>query len=254
MSKFFTIRKVLYTFGLIELLRLIVRKLRLIKHKHEERNFTDLKVNNSIDEVLEQLSKHDQIFSQVDVDSLRIEFEIIFNRTLSTKRESFFNSNYDLGEKLAFLSYCLIRSVRPKLVIETGVAAGISSTLILSALYKNNYGNLTSFDITSKVGELVPSNLRILWTLKVLNGFNLKNKFRKEMAKVKEDFVFLHDSNHALNWQIFEISACISTGKCRFFLIDDASPELVNYLKQIFTQNNLFLFQEEGKISAFTYL
>jgi hypothetical protein len=140
------------------------------------------------------------------------------------------------------------------LVIETGVAAGISSTLILSALARNNYGTLRSFDITNKVGELIPSELRKLWTLKVLNGLSIKDKLRKEIAEVKDDFIFLHDSDHALKWQEFEISLCISTGKCRFFLIDDVSPELVKFLKKRFSQNNIFLFQEVEKISAFAYL
>jgi|LakMenEpi03Aug12_release.lakeMendotaPanAssembly.Ray.scaffolds.fasta_scaffold459885_1 hypothetical protein len=254
MSKLITIKKVFHTFGLIELLRLICRKFILSKNKIAERNLISLEKSNSIDEVLGQLSEYDEIFSQADMVALRIEFDIVFDSVLGAKRESFFNSHYDLGEKLAFLSYCLIRVVKPKLVIETGVAAGISSTLILSALEKNHYGTLTSFDITNKVGELIPGRLRILWTLKVLNGFNLRNKFRKEITKVKENFIFLHDSNHAFKWQRFELLACISTGKSRFFLIDDVSPELVKFLKNTFTQNNLFLFQEEGKISAFGYL
>jgi hypothetical protein len=113
---------------------------------------------------------------------------------------------------------------------------------------------LRSFDITNKVGELIPSELRKLWTLKVLNGLSVKDKLRKEIAEVKDDFIFLHDSDHALKWQEFEISLCISTGKCRFFLIDDVSPELAKFLKKRFSQNNIFLFQEVEKISAFAYL
>ena len=148
----------------------------------------------------------------------------------------------------------MIRIAKPRLVVETGVAAGISSTLILSALSKNNYGTLSSFDITNKVGELIPNDLKKLWTLKVLNGLNLKDKLRREVTKIKHDFIFLHDSDHALKWQEFELSLCISTGRCRFFLIDDVSAELVKFLKKRFSQNNIFLFQEVGKISAFAYL
>ena len=150
----------IYTFGFIELLRLISRKLRFSSKRNSRRDFIGLENSISIDEVLESLARNDQIFSNVDIVELRIEFDAIFDRTIGAYRESFFNSNYDLGEKLAFLSYSLIRIAKPRLVVETGVAAGISSTLILSALSKNNYGTLSSFDITNKVGELIPNDLR----------------------------------------------------------------------------------------------
>ena len=238
----------------MELIRLIGRKLLLSNKWAPGIGFIGSENSSSINEVLESLAKYDQIFSHADIEEIRSEFDAIFDRTISANRKSFFNSNYDLGEKLAFLSYSLIRIAKPRLVVETGVAAGISSTLILSALSKNNYGTLSSFDITNKVGELIPNDLRKLWTLKVLNGLNLKDKLRREMMEIKHDFIFLHDSDHALKWQEFELSLCVSTGKCRFFLIDDVSVELVKFLKKRFSQNNIFLFQEVGKISAFAYL
>jgi hypothetical protein len=249
-----TIKKVIYTFGFIELLRLISRKFRFSSKRNSRIDIIGSENSSSIDEVLDHLTKYDQIFNHANLEELRSEFKTIFDRTNGTNRESFFNSEYDLGEKLAFCLFSLIRIVKPKLVIETGVAAGISSTLILSALTKNNYGTLISFDITNKVGEFIPNELKKLWTLRVLNGINIKNKLRKEITEIKDDFIFLHDSDHALKWQKFELSLCISTGRCRFFLIDDVSPELVKFLKKQFNQNNLFLFQEVGKISAFSYL
>ena len=233
---------------------MIGRKLRFGKKKNSGIGFIDSEYSNSVNEVLEHLTKFNKISNYVSIEDLRNEFNTIFDRTIGANRKSFFSSSYDLGEKLAFLSYSLVRIVKPKLVIETGVAAGISSTLILSSLARNNYGTLRSFDITNKVGELIPSELRKLWTLKVLNGLSVKDKLRKEIAEVKDDFIFLHDSDHALKWQEFEISLCISTGKCRFFLIDDVSPELAKFLKKRFSQNNIFLFQEVEKISAFAYL
>jgi len=43
--------------------------------------------------------------------------------------------------------YTLIRCLKPRIVIETGVANGASSTFILSALEKNNLGKLYSIDL-----------------------------------------------------------------------------------------------------------
>jgi len=238
----------------MELIRICGRKLLLSNKRAPGIVFIGSDNSSSINEVLESLAKYDQIFSHADIEEIRSEFDAIFDRTIGANRQSFFNSDYDLGEQLAFLSYFLIRIAKPRLVVETGVAAGISSTLILSALSKNNFGTLSSFDITNKVGELIPNDLRKLWTLKVLNGLNLKDKLRREMTEIKHDFIFLHDSDHALKWQEFELSLCISTGRCRFFLIDDVSAELVKFLTKRFSQNKLFLFQEMEKISAFAYL
>ncbi len=44
------------------------------------------------------------------------------------------------------LLYFLVRKIKPKIVIETGVAAGFSSLSILTAMKKNNYGCLYSSD------------------------------------------------------------------------------------------------------------
>lgn len=242
------------TFGFIELTKLIGRKFPLRKKRASRMNLIDLEPSSSIEEVFENLAKYDQIFSNVNLVELRYEFDAIFERIIKYDREGFFNSSYDLGEKLSFLSYSITRITRPSLVIETGVAAGVSSTIILSALSKNNYGALRSFDITSQSGELIPNDLRKLWTLSVLTGINLKDKLRREIMEIEHDFIFLHDSNHSISWQKFELSTCISTGRCRFFLIDDVSVELVKFLKKLFRPHNIFLFQEMGKISAFAYI
>lgn len=50
------------------------------------------------------------------------------------------------GERL----YSLIRSEKPETVVETGVANGFSSTVILSALQKNGHGTLISVDFPFK--------------------------------------------------------------------------------------------------------
>ena len=63
--------------------------------------------------------------------------------------------------------YTMIRCFKPRIVVETGVANGASSTFILSALKKNNFGKLYSIDLPSKdlllkeeIGWLVPQSLR----------------------------------------------------------------------------------------------
>jgi len=253
-SKLQTIVKVIQTFGFIELFRLVIRKFSYETIQNSSSASAIYMEFNTIDQILTQLDLDLIGFKGEDLKNIRTEFNKVFDNSISKNRLSFFDSEYDIGYELAFLTYSLIRIFHPKLVVETGVAAGRSSSLILSALKANNYGTLQSFDITEKVGELIPNELLYLWKLKVLKGLSLKNKFRNEISKISNDFIFLHDSNHDLEWQKFELFTCISSRKCKFFLIDDASPALVDFLKDYFNANNIFLIQEERKISAFGYL
>ena len=62
--------------------------------------------------------------------------------------------------------YALVRALRPKTVIEVGVAQGCTSTHILTALAANEDGFLWSYDIeTDGVGAAVPDELRDRWAL-----------------------------------------------------------------------------------------
>jgi len=69
------------------------------------------------------------------------------------------------------LLYYLIRVIKPAIVVETGVASGISSLFILQALNDNDYGHLYSIDLPNvepksslpsgyDPGWVIPENLR----------------------------------------------------------------------------------------------
>jgi hypothetical protein len=47
----------------------------------------------------------------------------------------------------ALLTYSVVRSLRPDVVVETGVASGISSAFIGAALLENEHGRLVSIDL-----------------------------------------------------------------------------------------------------------
>ena len=108
--------------------------------------------------------------------------------------------------------YAIVRLLKPKLVIETGVAAGISSAYILKALDCNEQGKLISIDVGRKqfdgillpsdkpVGWLVPDELRGRWTLKIGSS---KQLLQPSLGKEEVD-VFLHDSEHSYENMMFE--------------------------------------------------
>ncbi|WP_298163017.1 class I SAM-dependent methyltransferase [Brevundimonas sp.] len=71
------------------------------------------------------------------------------------------------------LLYFMVRLHRPSVIVETGVAAGWSSTAFLSALEANGHGELWSSDLpyfrqgakVEEIGVLVPESLRGRWRL-----------------------------------------------------------------------------------------
>jgi hypothetical protein len=49
------------------------------------------------------------------------------------------------------LLYVLIRALKPKIVLETGVASGVSTLFMLQALNHNTHGTLYSIDLPNVV-------------------------------------------------------------------------------------------------------
>lgn len=111
-------------------------------------------------------------------------------------RESF-NADFDLGR----LCYILCRIRKPKAVVETGVANGVTSAFILQALSTNGVGELHSIDLPplavyggSEVGSLVPGDLRHRWQLHLGSSRRLLPPLVKQIGSI--DF-FVHDSLHS---------------------------------------------------------
>jgi predicted O-methyltransferase YrrM len=126
--------------------------------------------------------------------------------------------DYDLSEYHRTL-YTMVRILKPKIVIETGVFEGHSSLSILSAMKENNKGFLYSIDLPSpdlpsgKVhGWMVPEHLRKRWDLRAGKSSDLLPTL---LLEVKEVDIFLHDSEHSYENMYYEYKtawAHIETG------------------------------------------
>jgi predicted O-methyltransferase YrrM len=99
-------------------------------------------------------------------------------------------------------------------VIETGVAAGVSSTYILYAMENSGIeGNLISIDAGKRefdgirlpqdkpVGFLVPYHLRKRWKLIIGLSRSILPHILEELGNID---VFLHDSEHTYENMMFE--------------------------------------------------
>lgn len=127
--------------------------------------------------------------------------------------------------------YCCIRTLKPEHVIETGVAHGYSSWIILNAMHKNNKGTLYSIDLpnndTNKdynfndqptTGWMVPDNLKERWQMLLGDSKVILPKLLNEL---KEIDIFFHDSDHSYEHMQYEFEISHPFIKTNGLLISD---------------------------------
>ena len=120
--------------------------------------------------------------------------------------------------------YAMVRHCQPEILVETGVAAGGISSVILKALHANDKGKLYSIDLPGfdrqfypsigkayhihvpdgwEPGWLVPPELKSGWAL-VLG--DVRAELPGLLAKLGNIDFFLHDSLHTYEHMMFEYS------------------------------------------------
>jgi len=121
---------------------------------------------------------------------------------------------HDVGEVL----YLLVRLLKPEVVVETGVAAGISSCFILQAEEDNRTGRLYSIDLHSpghrledgltyhmpqgrQSGWVIPDNLK--YRLHLILG-DARETLPPLLDQLSSIDIFLHDSLHTFKHQKWE--------------------------------------------------
>jgi len=108
--------------------------------------------------------------------------------------------------------YALVRAAKPRLVVETGVASGLSSAHILRALDRNGIGTLHSIDLPNvqagsilpagrTSGWIVPESLRDRWQLRLGDTRVILPSLLKSLDRLD---LFLHDSDHSYEAMLFE--------------------------------------------------
>ncbi|ABW02176.1 class I SAM-dependent methyltransferase [Caldivirga maquilingensis] len=120
--------------------------------------------------------------------------------------------------------YVIIKLLKPKIAVETGVGAGVSSTVILSALNEINDGLLYSIEINryydevNPVGFIVPEELKAKWILLIGSSRELLEKTLTQLGDVQ---FFLHDSDHSYDNVLFELNEAWSHMRHGIILIDN---------------------------------
>lgn len=163
-----------------------------------------------------------RIFSNIDLETLASAANDIqgkLARTFNPHEIEIYATGGGFGVQAAFL-FLTVRKFVPSVVVETGVAQGISSYVILKALQLNGKGKLISIDLPNRnpegyvycdgtrdrtyvprglePGWLVPSELRTFWELKL-------GRSSEVLPTIKDDVnVFYHDSEHSYQNMTFE--------------------------------------------------
>jgi predicted O-methyltransferase YrrM len=120
----------------------------------------------------------------------------------------------DADPGLARSAWCLVRHLRPRTVVETGVGRGLSTRVVLEGLRRNDAGRLISIDmpplikrgIVAQLGAAVTPELTDRWTL-------LSGSSRRCLPSVLDGLghidqpvdVFVHDSMHTARNVEFEL-------------------------------------------------
>ena len=134
-------------------------------------------------------------------------------------------SDYSINPNARKFLYLLCRILKPKIIVETGVAYGLSSFYILKALEKNNLGKLYSIDSVFRpwqtermIGSIIPQNLKERWTL-VLGTSN--KKLQQVFDNLEDVDIFIHDSLHTYKNMMFEFECAINKLKQGIIISDD---------------------------------
>jgi len=132
---------------------------------------------------------------------------------------------HNADARIARLCYVACRALRPETVVETGVAYGVTTTFVLTALERNGRGRLHSVDLPplaadadDLVGRLVPDELRPRWTL--YRGAS-RRVLPALLARLGAVDVFIHDSLHTSRNMAFELELAHRHRAPRFVLLAD---------------------------------
>jgi predicted O-methyltransferase YrrM len=140
--------------------------------------------------------------------------QVLINQSAITAKR------WNAEENLFVLLYSLIRSLEPKIIVETGVANGITTNAIMSALHKSSkQGELHSFDVLPETRNAYsgPGN----WNFHLLSTKNTARNIKGIASKFSKVDIWVHDSDHGYRWQKFEYLLALASLCDNGILISD---------------------------------
>jgi len=165
----------------------------------------------------------------------------LYNKVLEAQRLITLIASERMNVELELFSllYVLVKSKKPQLLVETGVANGVSTSAIMSALAEDNSsGSLNSFDVLPQTKDAYTGKGK--WNFHLLDEKRTHKQLSIAVGKLPLVDIWLHDSNHGYRWQKFEYLLALSRLKKDGILISDdidASPAWGELAKTHFREN-----------------
>ena len=143
-----------------------------------------------------------------------------------TNSKSITNSRWNAELELFSFLYSLIRVKKCKVIVETGVANGITTNAIMKAIVENdNNGALHSFDILSETKKVYSGGGN--WNFHLLGSKVTHKQLARTIKGLPKVDLWVHDSNHGYRWQKFEYLLALNSLSDNGILVSDdvdASP------------------------------
>ena len=144
------------------------------------------------------------MYSEEQIKTLVLEGKQVWNEESSSDKNKVAAIHWNAESNLCVLLYALILLNGFKTVVETGVANGVTTRVIMRALERTN-GTLHSFDILESSRNVY--NGKGNWKFHKLEpNRKIQNQLEKEANLIGPCDIWLHDSNHGQTWQSFEYS------------------------------------------------
>lgn len=186
--------------------------------------------------------------------------EKVTARILTAKHTGPFDSGHNGDFLLAKAIYVVCRLRSPNVVLETGVAYGVTSAFTLQAMVVNRKGRLFSIDFPplgrnadQSVGAFIPTELKDRWRL--YRG-PTKRVLPDLLSRIGQVDVFVHDSLHTYRNMTFEFTSVWPSLSSSAAVIaddielNDAFSDFATKVKPVFSA----VVREENKNAMFGIL
>ena len=200
------------------------------KQNQEDENHKNYKYEYDFDSIEEFFKKifPKENLNQTELEKLKVHVELNLKKLKKLKYPSKnkpYPTDYSINSDSRKFLYHLCRILKPKNVIETGVAYGISSSYILQALKDNEFGKLYSIDSIFRpwqteemIGSIIPKKLKSKWELIIGKS---TEKLESISNEVNDLDIFIHDSSHTYENMMFEFNMIIKKIKKNGVIISD---------------------------------